>query len=167
MPELMVHKYFDGRLRSVSRAREFTVTTLRAWRLEGLMDDVRLCVSELATNALVHGTEPGRGFLIKLTGDNDAVRLEVHDSRNLRSDSQRPFVRHPEPADTSGRGLLLVEMLADAWGIESRQPFGKIVWARFRSPSSGVRAAHPRHLNSASALPCTVALTDEEPDGAL
>ncbi len=133
MPELMTQKYFDAKPESVGLAREFTTAALTAWGLDGPADNIRLCVSELASNALVHGTEPGHGFVVKLTGDDGFVRLEVHDSRNPRRDGHRPHVRHPDLADTSGRGLLIVEMLADAWGVESRQPFGKIVWSRFKA----------------------------------
>ncbi|WP_078843911.1 ATP-binding protein [Streptomyces albus] len=141
MSELMTQKYFDARPRSVSLARKFTTATLASWGLDGLTDDVRLCVSELATNALVHGTEPGRGFLVKLAHDDTVLRLEVHDSRSLRRDSHRPRVHDPDPADASGRGLLLVQLLADAWGVESRQPFGKIVWSRFKAVAATREAA--------------------------
>lgn len=141
MSEPRTQKYFDARPQSVGLAREFTTATLSSWGLDGLSDAVRLCVSELATNALVHGTEPGRGFLIVLSNDDHAVRLEVHDSRSLRRDSHRPHVHHPDPADASGRGLLIVEMLADAWGVESRRPFGKIVWSRFKAVAATREAA--------------------------
>ncbi|MER5465450.1 ATP-binding protein [Streptomyces sp. NPDC002668] len=81
----------------------------------------------MASNALAHGTDPGRGFLVKIEADDDFVRLEVHDSRG-----HHPAVRHPADMETSGRGLLLVEALSDGWGVEDRQPFGKIVWSRFK-----------------------------------
>ncbi len=72
-------------------------------------------MSELATNAVVHGTVPGRGFLVRLDSENDdAVRLEVHDSRR-----RHPFVREPAATDLSGRGLMLVAALSDGWGVEA------------------------------------------------
>ncbi|GAA1910772.1 ATP-binding protein [Streptantibioticus ferralitis] len=138
MPEVM-QKYFEPKLESVSRAREFTTATLMAWGLDMDADDIRLCVSELATNALVHGTEPGIGFLVRLTvEDNDFVLLEVHDSRH---DGHRPQVRHSKPSDASGRGLLIVEELADEWGVCDRQPSGKIVWLRFKAVAAVREAA--------------------------
>ncbi|WP_269857059.1 ATP-binding protein [Streptomyces sp. RPT161] len=130
MPEVM-QKYFESKRESVSLARKFTTATLMAWGLDGAADDIQLCVSELATNALIHGTEPGIGFLVRLTvEDDDFVLLEVHDSRR---DGHRPQVRHPKPSDASGRGLLIVQELADGWGICDRQPSGKIVWLRFKA----------------------------------
>lgn len=42
-------------------------------RLDGPAEDVRLCVSGLASNALVHGSEPGHGFLVRLAIDDDFV----------------------------------------------------------------------------------------------
>ncbi|MFE1957266.1 ATP-binding protein [Streptomyces sp. NPDC059479] len=121
-------KYFDAKPQSVGLAREFATSALAAWGLDGPAEDIRLCVSELASNALVHGTEPGHGFLVRLAVDDDFVRLEVHDSR-----SARPRVRHPAPSEASGRGMLIVEMLAERWGVEDRQPFGKIVWSHFKA----------------------------------
>ncbi|WP_371872659.1 ATP-binding protein [Streptomyces pacificus] len=78
-------------------------------------EDVRLCVSELATNALVHGTAPGHGFLVKLDADEAVVRLEVHDSRR-----QHPEARQAAGTDTSGRGLTPVNALVGGWGPPTR-----------------------------------------------
>ncbi|MGP3635489.1 ATP-binding protein, partial [Streptomyces sp. 24-1644] len=41
-----------------------------------------------------------------------------------------------EPAGESGRGLLLVDVLADRWGVRERSP-GKVVWCAFSKPRSG------------------------------
>ncbi|QTE01105.1 ATP-binding protein [Streptomyces cyanogenus] len=114
--------------RSVRLAREFARETLTDWATAGRGDDVLLCVSELATNALLHGVPAGRGFLLRLTLHTDgAVRVEVHDSGPGE-------VRAPEAsADAEhGRGLLLVAALADKWGVGERNP-GKIVWCEFHS----------------------------------
>ncbi|MGW1019281.1 ATP-binding protein [Streptomyces niveus] len=121
-------QFFDARPESVGQARSFTSEALADWGLPDRADDVRLCVSELATNALVHGTAPGHGFLVKLDADEDVVRLEVHDSRR-----QHPAARHAAGTDTSGRGLILVNALADGWGVEDRTPVGKIVWSCFKA----------------------------------
>ncbi|MFD9099249.1 ATP-binding protein, partial [Streptomyces collinus] len=74
---------FYGRARrSVPAARRFTEWSLSYWGLAAWerSADVSLCVSELATNALLHGAPPGRGFLVRLRYDGDLVRAEVHDS---------------------------------------------------------------------------------------
>ncbi|MFJ8072369.1 ATP-binding protein [Streptomyces sp. NPDC096176] len=113
--------------RSVGAAREFAREALNAWGWGARADDITLCVSELATNALVHGVPPGRGYLLRLLLSEDGtLRVEVHDSGD-----GRPCVR--APAGESGRGLLLVDALADRWGVGPREP-GKVVWCEFARP---------------------------------
>ncbi|WP_405600732.1 ATP-binding protein [Streptomyces sp. NBC_01410] len=119
-------QFYRRERRSVPAAREFVRTAVTDWGLGARMDDVLLCVSELTTNALVHGVPPGRGYRLKLWlyGDEGgALRVEVHDSGG-----GLPAVR--EPGEESGRGLLLVAALADKWGVGERDP-GKIVWCEF------------------------------------
>ncbi|MEU5539672.1 ATP-binding protein [Streptomyces sp. NPDC020362] len=134
---------FYGRTRrSVPAARRFadwslTYWGLAAWERRG---DVSLCVSELATNALMHGAPPGRGFLLRLRYDGRLVRAEVHDSG--------PGVpRLAEHADEGGRGLLLVTALADEWGVGKRCP-GKVVWCEWYR---GTRDAYAAERASAAA----------------
>ncbi|MFF1730742.1 ATP-binding protein [Streptomyces sp. NPDC058247] len=117
-------RFYRRERRSVPAAREFTRAALTDWGVTGdPYDDVLLCVSELATNALLHGVPPGRGFLLRLLPYEDEVRVEVHDSGDGT----------PQVADgrgESGRGLFLVEALAGKWGVEERDP-GKTVWCTF------------------------------------
>ncbi|MFD7404658.1 ATP-binding protein [Streptomyces sp. NPDC059866] len=112
--------------RSVGHAREFTRQTLADWAMTERSDDALLCVSELATNALLHGAPPGRGFAVRLTLYGDGVlRAEVHDS------GAGEVHASDAPSDSEhGRGLLLVAALADKWGVGERNP-GKIVWCEF------------------------------------
>ncbi|MGW6145578.1 ATP-binding protein [Streptomyces sp. NPDC055140] len=121
-------RFFKAQPESIGQARRFATDALTEWDLPGRADDIRLCVSELATNALVHGTVADHGFLVKLDADDDVVRLEVHDSR-----SQHPAVRQAADTDLSGRGLTLVSVLADGWGVEDRTPIGKVVWSCFKA----------------------------------
>ncbi|MEU3830275.1 ATP-binding protein [Streptomyces sp. SID161] len=118
--------------RSVQLARMFAGVTLDDWSLAERRDDVLLCVSELATNALLHGVPPGRGYLVRLVLYRGGVlRVEVHDSGPGE-------VRTPEtsPESERGRGLLLVAALADKWGVGERSP-GKIVWCEFAVRGGG------------------------------
>ncbi|MFF7328491.1 ATP-binding protein [Streptomyces sp. NPDC008150] len=127
-------RYFDAEPESVGHARDFVAVTLTAWGLRSVVEDVRLCVSELASNAVVHGTRDDHGFLVRLdTHDEDFVRLEVHDSRDVQDSLRRVRVRHSAETDTAGRGLRIVDLVADSWGVEARRPLGKILWARFRA----------------------------------
>ncbi|MCZ4102553.1 ATP-binding protein [Streptomyces sp. H39-C1] len=121
-------QFFAATPASVGLARQFAMTTLASWGLPARAEEIRLCVSELASNALTHGTTPGHGFLVTLAAEEDFVRLEVHDTQ-----SPRPEVQHPSSTDTSGRGLLIVEALSDGWGVQDRQPLGKVVWSCFKS----------------------------------
>ncbi|MET7320410.1 ATP-binding protein [Streptomyces sp. NPDC005549] len=77
-------RFFEARPESVRQARDFVSTTLTGWSRAERHDDIRLCVSELATNALVHGTVADHGFLLRLNAEDGVVRLEVHDSRRRR-----------------------------------------------------------------------------------
>lgn len=127
-PVNLSEKFFRRERRSVPAARDFAHAFLAAWGLDGTERgaDVLLCVSELATNALVHGVPPGRQFRLLLRCDGRVLHAEVHDSGGgvPRIDA------HPGDSDEGGRGLLLVSALADKWGVRERD-FGKVVWAEF------------------------------------
>ncbi|MFJ8140204.1 ATP-binding protein [Streptomyces sp. NPDC096013] len=121
-------KFFRRERRSVPAARRFAHAFLVEQGLAEAerSDDVLLCVSELATNALVHGVPAGRQFRVALRYDGQVLRVEAHDSGGgvPRAD------RCPEDTDEGGRGLLLVAALADKWGVRERE-LGKVVWAEF------------------------------------
>jgi anti-sigma regulatory factor (Ser/Thr protein kinase) len=114
---------------SVPAARAFAGEALAEWGVRERAYDIVLCVSELATNALVHGVPPGRGFLLRLLPlpYDGGVRVEVHDSGD--GVPALPQAEGREPGE-GGRGLLLVSELADKWGVGERDP-GKIVWCEF------------------------------------
>ncbi|WP_374227401.1 ATP-binding protein [Streptomyces sp. AC512_CC834] len=116
-------RFYRRERQSVPAARVFAREVLADWGVRGRADDVVLCVSELATNALVHGVPPGRGFLLRLLSCGDGVRVEVHDS----GDGVPAVPLDPGESDEGGRGLLLVSELADKWGVAEREP-GKVVW---------------------------------------
>ncbi|MFF8608241.1 ATP-binding protein [Streptomyces sp. NPDC015346] len=129
----LFHQAFYRReRRSVPLARDFTRKVLAEWGMDTRADDVLLCVSELATNALLHGVPPGRGYRLHLylerPGPAHVLRVELHDSGD-----GTPALR--EPTGESGRGLLLVDALADRWGVGERDP-GKIVWCEFTRPAA-------------------------------
>ncbi|WP_329258225.1 ATP-binding protein [Streptomyces sp. NBC_01478] len=115
--------------RSVALAREFTRNTLAEWGITDRTDDVLLCVSELATNAILHGVPPGRGYALRLCGHRDGVlRVEVRDSGT--GDLRKVNTPYRDLDADSGRGLLLVSVVADKWGVGERAP-GKVVWCEF------------------------------------
>ncbi|MFG2191311.1 ATP-binding protein [Streptomyces sp. NPDC048639] len=125
---------FPRRRASVGAARDFTIATFAQWGIVDRQDDIRVCVSELATNAVLHGVPPGREFRVHLTAGDGVVRLEVRDSGD-----GCPEVGSPLPGDCRGRGLWLVEQLADDWG-SVRHRTGKSVWAVFKIAPSPATA---------------------------
>ncbi|MEU0443037.1 ATP-binding protein [Streptomyces sp. NPDC006186] len=143
-PATPVHACFTLRFSSTPRgarlARRLCAERLHAWGVpygsEG-HDVLTLLVSELATNAVTHGHVSGRDFRVHLLAFTVpgsgalTVRAEVTDTRGDRL---------PEPASaqgaggdgTGGRGLLLVDALADRWGWGPRpEGPGKTVWAEY------------------------------------
>jgi anti-sigma regulatory factor (Ser/Thr protein kinase) len=94
---------------------------LGAWKLDSadLRQEAILLVSELATNAVLHGRTEFE-ILAKLSPSR--LRIEVADG-NARTPSP---VMVPTRS-TSGRGLAIVQQVSSAWGVEQHET-GKIVW---------------------------------------
>ncbi|WP_250288947.1 ATP-binding protein [Streptomyces atroolivaceus] len=122
--------FYRRERRSVPLARQFVRAALVDWACEVDLDGVLLCVSELATNALIHGVPPGRGFRVQV-GWGSVLRIEVHDSGGGEVGGPACAASDAE----GGRGLVLVGALAGAWGVGERNP-GKIVWCEFAVSAS-------------------------------
>jgi anti-sigma regulatory factor (Ser/Thr protein kinase) len=113
---------------SVRSARDTVRDRLLAWQVPGdTCCDAVLLVSELTTNAVLH-TDSGHVLCgLTLTGDERRLRIELHDDG--RTPVRRPE-HHAGPGAENGRGLFLVQQLADRWGSAcSTRPEGKVVWA--------------------------------------
>lgn len=120
-------------------ARGFVSATLNGWGLMPLIDVTELLVSELSTNVVRASTSPGgalrydaEGKLpllwIRLLSDRDRLLIEVWDT--VPAVLGAPVARHPEPDEESGRGLEIIETLAEEWGWETVPGWGgKKVWA--------------------------------------
>ncbi|MFF8267023.1 SpoIIE family protein phosphatase [Streptomyces sp. NPDC016562] len=104
-------------------ARHLIRAAADAWGASDRADEIELAADELMTNALVH-TESGGDVSLRLTGQG-RIRIEVEDGS-----SALPRRREAGDWAVSGRGLLLVERLADEWGVEARGG-GKCVWCEF------------------------------------
>ncbi|MCP3767950.1 MULTISPECIES: ATP-binding protein [unclassified Streptomyces] len=85
-----------------------------------------LLIAELTANAALHGRVRGRNARLALTLTPATLRIEVTDARGERQPAPTPDA---DADGESGRGLLLVASLADAWGCEPHHPGGKTVWA--------------------------------------
>ncbi|MFF2327390.1 MULTISPECIES: SpoIIE family protein phosphatase [unclassified Streptomyces] len=113
---------------ALSSARHMIRAAVRAWGARSRADEVELAADELITNALMH-TDGGAIVTIRvLTGPERRLRVDVED----RS-SALPRRRDAGEAGVSGRGLMLVDRLADLWGVEPRGS-GKSVWCEFVIP---------------------------------
>ncbi|MFF0295828.1 ATP-binding protein [Kitasatospora sp. NPDC004615] len=124
-PECALHRRLHASLEAadlpaVSTVRRRLRAALDHWGVPELADTAELLTSELVTNALVH-TGKGAEFDAQFTAEQ-RLRVEVHDRT-----SHLPGRRHPNEDATSGRGLLLVEALADDWGVQLRGD-GKVTW---------------------------------------
>ncbi|MBC2874154.1 MULTISPECIES: SpoIIE family protein phosphatase [Streptomyces] len=123
---------------ALSAARHMIRTAVRAWGVRDRADDIELAADELATNALLHTDGAAVVTIRMLPGAGRRLRVEVED----RS-SALPRRREPGESGVSGRGLLLVDRLADVWGVESRGS-GKSVWCEFDlGPASGEGSGTP------------------------
>lgn len=102
------------------------VPVARLWFTELLgsdhpaVDIARLLLTEAATNVVIHA---GSGFTVEFCSTDDAAHLAV----SGQGTDTAPEVQHPEDTDEGGRGMLLVDELADYWGSE-RTPTGRTTW---------------------------------------
>lgn len=111
--------------KGLSAARAAIRAAVRAWGAGDRAAEIELVTDELITNALLHTDGPAVVTLTLPWGAQRRLRVEVPD----RS-SALPRRREPGEAGVSGRGLLLVDRLADVWGVEPRG-HGKCVWCEF------------------------------------
>jgi anti-sigma regulatory factor (Ser/Thr protein kinase) len=124
----MQRTMFFGRRKTTARAaREFVAETLTQWGCGERLDDVRLCTSELVTNALLHGTSTDDVILVRVEFHDAQLLVEVHDGGD-----GMPRQRQAQDTSDDGRGLLLVSAVADDWGVAAREGPGKRVWAAFK-----------------------------------
>ncbi|GAA2747324.1 MULTISPECIES: ATP-binding protein [Kitasatospora] len=114
----------ERRARVAQRARRRVAGIATRWGLpEAVLDSFEVVAAELISNAALH--VGGRILIgLRLSPDGDAVVIEVRDHSRATPDGSRA-----DPFDEHGRGMLLVEALADRWGLTAL-PDGKRVWAR-------------------------------------
>ncbi len=152
--------------RSVPEARDILRRSLAEWGLSDQLDDAQLTLSELVTNAVLHGQPPVR---VDVSCTARALEIAVIDAdaalpvvRPERSDLHRDLAQVldaeadlDEPVEerdprldvgdagsvAGGRGLLLVEALASRWGTSGLPGGGKAVWLHLAIPDSWPPAA--------------------------
>ncbi|MDX3239715.1 ATP-binding protein [Streptomyces sp. ME03-5709C] len=114
----------SSRPQSAAAARRLARSVLRQWGLPQFDDVVELLVSELVGNAVRH--TGARTFGLRMTRRRGWIRVEVRDpSRAL------PCLMPVREMDVSGRGMFLIDKLADRWGVDLL-PRGKTTWFEMR-----------------------------------
>jgi serine/threonine-protein kinase RsbW len=108
---------------AVRLARRATRDALAAWHLGHLEETAVLVVSELVTNAVRHAMDTG-GIGLELTSTGTWLRVEVQDG-----DPHWRQMDGQADCDESGFGFVLVDFLAERWGV-CRVSAGKAVWAQ-------------------------------------
>ena len=116
-------------LRAPALARRATRQALQEWRLGRLADRVVLVVSELVGNVVTHGGRPVR---LTLRRRQRSVSVAVHDGSSDGMPPVEESVRDGSLAE-SGRGLYIVQELADGVSVEQVPGDGKIIHADFRT----------------------------------
>ncbi|MFJ8079348.1 SpoIIE family protein phosphatase [Streptomyces sp. NPDC096205] len=114
----------SGDPEALREARRMVRTAVRAWGARDRADEIVLVADEMITNALMH-TEGAAIVTLRSLAGGRRLRVEVEDSS-----SALPRRREAGDSGVSGRGLLLVDLLTDDWGVEARGG-GKCVWCEF------------------------------------
>lgn len=109
---------------SVKEARAWVRDVLDRLDRDDIVDAAELCVSELVTNAILHGTPP---ISVRVRGTRDHPRVEVRDASNRPPEVNLGMTDEDHLLATFGRGLGLVALHSTAWGAEL-VPEGKVVW---------------------------------------
>ena len=113
---------------SVPLARHVTLDLLRGWQSVHDLDDAALLVSELVSNVVDHAAEESV-LTLELSLAEGWLQISVADGSSIR-----PVVRELSEDRPRGRGLQLVEAIADRWGAEDHHG-GKRVWFQLAPPA--------------------------------
>ena len=111
---------FGPEFASVASARSFVREVLDAWQFGARIPEASVLVTELCSNSVLHA----RGaYTVTVSCRDDVLRIAVRDAS-----VHLPVEKTRTPEAMTGRGLVLVDAYADAWGVE-RHADGKTVWA--------------------------------------
>jgi anti-sigma regulatory factor (Ser/Thr protein kinase) len=113
---------------AAAKARQLTRDRLTLWGMDALTSDAESIASELVANAVLHAVPPGTSglsIIMAIYATAPGLRISVWDIG-----PGHPRIKQPDPGDTSGRGLLLIDALtAGNWG-----------W--WPTPASGGKVVH-------------------------
>ncbi|GAQ58973.1 ATP-binding protein [Streptomyces acidiscabies] len=110
---------------AVSVSRLVVRHTLKVWDLDDHTDTAGLVMSELVTNAVKATNDPHGVIGVQLCAVASSLYVEVWDTKA----DTLPVRKRPKTDAEGGRGLLLIDAVAESWGTEPSRTGGKIVWA--------------------------------------
>jgi anti-sigma regulatory factor (Ser/Thr protein kinase) len=129
---------YEPDLMAVGSARHAVGTALEEAGFEALADDARQVVDELVWNVVLHAGTPA---VVRVSADGAAVVIEVADGNH-----EEPRHVHAGPEELTGRGLAIVDGLAESWGWHPVDA-GKVVWVRLvPEPDRGTPRPSPTHV---------------------
>ena len=116
----------------IAEARRQLRGLLHDWPDPEQVETAELLASELLANVVKH-TDGDAWLVAEVTGrlGGRRLRVEVSDSSD-----ELPHKQQPGELASSGRGLMLIEFLSDAWGVVPRGE-GKTIWFELREPEAG------------------------------
>jgi anti-sigma regulatory factor (Ser/Thr protein kinase) len=121
-----LHLTVDGEASAPRRARRLARQRLEAVVSAGTMNEVELVVGEFVANSIDHGgVLAGEPIEVGLAVRSGMVRIEVRDEG---FGGFRPALVRPPSSGAGGHGLVIVDSLADRWGVR-RDGDATVVWA--------------------------------------
>ncbi|MEU8781453.1 ATP-binding SpoIIE family protein phosphatase [Streptomyces sp. NPDC048637] len=123
-PRNVAYWFLSPQPQTAGRARQLTRRALHRWGLGSMLDATELMVSEVVTNAVRYASRPIALRLLR----TEVLRCEVGDDS-----PQLPRMRRAQAGDEGGRGLFLVDQLAQRWGATMLST-GKVVWFEQQMP---------------------------------
>ncbi|MFE1308018.1 ATP-binding protein [Streptomyces sp. NPDC058755] len=110
---------------SARRARQLVTDALNRWGIDELVDSGALIVSELFTNSVDHTRDRVARVVVRRVA-KDRIRIGVADRSR-----EAPEMTNPDEHSENGRGLAVIDALADRWGYDLHG-WGKVTWAELR-----------------------------------
>ncbi|WP_329387274.1 ATP-binding protein [Streptomyces sp. NBC_01716] len=127
-----------------TRVRRAMRLHLSLWGLSDLEDVAQVCVSELVANVINH-VGPGTPVTLAVSTDGAHLRIELTDPDTRAM----PTLLAPKSDEESGRGLMILDAMADRWGVISRAD-SKVVWCELATGLE-VWNEHPKNWRVARA----------------
>jgi anti-sigma regulatory factor (Ser/Thr protein kinase) len=125
MPNYQVELEHDPA--SARRARELIARCADAFGRTPHVELAQLIVTELVANSVRHAGPP---LFVSCEPTDEGLRITVRDGS-----FEHPVMRRAQPTDERGRGIRLIDVLSDQWGVDDHPDGTKSVWVEVRARS--------------------------------